>query len=187
LLLSKSSQQQEQEKKMDTQLDSATAGVRLAKVLTLGLVLAGLAAPLMADDTQAAKIERGRYLAIITGCNDCHTAGYGMAEGKIPESEWLKGDAFGWSGPWGTTYAPNLRLSLSKMTEDQWVVFAKNLRSRPPMPSVNLNAMKESDMRDLYAFITHLQPLGEPAPAYLPPGEVPTGPHVVFPSPPPSE
>lgn len=153
--------------------------------LVAGLVAISAAFPVMADDSQAEKIERGRYLAIITGCNDCHTAGYGMLEGKVPESEWLKGDAFGWNGPWGTTYAPNLRISLSKMTEDQWVVFAKNLRSRPPMPSVNLNAMKEEDMRDLYAFITHLQPLGEPAPAYLPPGVEPTGPHATFPAPPP--
>ena len=137
--------------------------------------------------TDASKIERGRYLATIAGCNDCHTAGYAMLEGKVPESEWLKGDVLGWKGPWGTTYAPNLRISLSKMSEDQWVSFARNLRSRPPMPSINLNAMNEEGMRDLYAFITQLQPLGNPAPAYLPPGESPAGPYVTFPTPPPPE
>ena len=153
--------------------------------LVSGLIAISAAFPVMADDPQAEKVERGRYLATIAGCNDCHTANYGMLEGKVPESEWLKGDSFGWNGPWGTTYAPNLRISLSRMTEDQWVVFAKNLRSRPPMPSVNLNAMKEEDMRDLYAFITYLQPLGEPAPQYVPPGVEPTGPYAKFPAPPP--
>jgi mono/diheme cytochrome c family protein len=161
------------------------------KAPVLGLVaglLAGSAVfSIQADNTQAEKIERGRYLAKIAGCNDCHTAGYLASEGNIPESEWMKGDSFGWNGPWGTTYAPNLRLSLSKMTEDQWVVFAKNLRSRPPMPSVNVNSMKEEDLRDLYAYITHLQPLGDPAPEYLPPGVEPTGPHVTFPAPPPNQ
>jgi hypothetical protein len=71
------------------------------------------------------------------------------------------------------------------MTEDQWVTFAKNLRSRPPMPSVNLNQMHEEDMRALYAYIRQLQPVGDSAPAYLPPGETPTGPYVTFPAPPP--
>lgn len=150
--------------------------------LVSGLFFASAAVPLMADEAQAEKIERGRYLAIIAGCNDCHTSGYGMTEGQIPETEWLKGDAFGWSGAWGTTYAANLRISLSKMTEDQWVVFAQQLRSRPPMPSFNLNKMKEEDLRALYSYITQLQPLGDPAPEFLPPGVKPSGPHVMFPS-----
>jgi uncharacterized membrane protein len=28
--------------------------------------------------------QRGRYLVQITGCNDCHTAGYAAAEGAVP-------------------------------------------------------------------------------------------------------
>ena len=53
-------------------------------------------------------IDRGRYLAQVAGCNDCHTSGYLMSGGKVSESEWLKGDSFGWRGSWGTTYASNL-------------------------------------------------------------------------------
>jgi mono/diheme cytochrome c family protein len=96
----------------------------------------------------------------------------------------LKGDALGWNGPWGTTYAPNLRLSLSRMSEVQWVIFAKALRSRPPMPSFNLNKMRDEDLQAVYAYVRQLQPTGEPAPTYLPPGEIPQGPYVVFPAPP---
>src|SRR5215212_12212744 len=58
---------------------------------------------------QNAQVERGRYLVKVAGCNDCHTAGYAMAGGKVPESQWLMGDHLGWRGPWGTTYAVNLR------------------------------------------------------------------------------
>jgi hypothetical protein len=64
-------------------------------------------------------VERGRYITKIAGCNDCHTAGYALSGGKVPESEWLKGDALGCSGPWGTTYAPNLRLFMARRTEEE--------------------------------------------------------------------
>ena len=66
-------------------------------------------------------VERGRYLAIIGGCNDCHTDGYLQTEGDVPEDQWLFGSPLGWRGPWGTTYPPNLRLSVQVVTEDQWV------------------------------------------------------------------
>src|SRR5688572_2915819 len=60
--------------------------------------------------------ERGRYLVRIAGCNDCHTEGYAFANGDIDESNWLTGDALGWRGPWGTTYAANLRLTAKDTT-----------------------------------------------------------------------
>lgn len=68
-----------------------------------------------ADDT--AMIERGRYIARIAGCNDCHTPGYAMSGGQVPEQAWLTGDAVGWRGPWGTTYPTNLRLRMAAMSE----------------------------------------------------------------------
>ncbi len=83
----------------------------------------------------ADQIQRGRYLVKITGCNDCHTPGYGLSGGKVPESLWLTGDKLGWRGPWGTTYAANLRLYMHGLSEAAWVKTAKNLKARPPMPS----------------------------------------------------
>ena len=47
----------------------------------------------------APRVEHGRYVAQIAGCNDRHTAGYAQSGGKVPESEWLKGDAPGCNGP----------------------------------------------------------------------------------------
>jgi len=73
----------------------------------------------------AEQIERGRYIVEVGACNDCHTAGYAEADRKAPESERLKGDMLGYRGPWGTTYPTNLRLSIGKMTEDQWVKYAR--------------------------------------------------------------
>lgn len=132
----------------------------------------------------APSVERGRYVAQIAGCNDCHTAGYAMSGGKVPESEWLKGDALGWNGPWGTTYPPNLRLFMAKISEDDWVKYARTTQLRPPMPWFALRDMTDADRRSLYRFIRSLGAPGAPAPAYLPPGQTPKGPYVQFPAPP---
>jgi mono/diheme cytochrome c family protein len=126
------------------------------------------------------QLERGRYLVTIAGCNDCHTAGYMLKNGKVPEAEWLTGDILGWSGPWGTTYAPNLRQVLANFTADQWVAYARTLKARPPMPWYSLNRMTEKDLRAIHALIRHLGPTGGPAPSYLPPGQEPKPPYARF-------
>jgi mono/diheme cytochrome c family protein len=157
---------------------AAVAGsVGVSLVLAAG---AGLAADMKAKDPHA----RGRYVATIGGCNDCHTPGYAMSGGKVPEKQWFTGDQLGWNGPWGTTYPVNLRLYVQKLDEDAWVAKAKKLTARPPMPFWALNAMSESDLRALYRFVKGLGPAGEEAPAYLPPGQKPNGPYVAFPVPP---
>ncbi|MEN8133601.1 MAG: cytochrome C [Pseudomonadota bacterium] len=138
-----------------------------------------------AQATDWESVDSGRYLIRIMGCNDCHTPGYLETEGQTPEELWLTGSTFGWRGPWGTTYPKNLRILLHSLTEDQWVVFAKNLKTRPPMPWFNLNAMKDEDLRAVYKFVHHLGPGGAAAPAYLPPDKEPDPPYAVFPSPPP--
>ena len=40
-------------------------------------------------------VERGRYIVATSGCNDCHTPGYAMSEGKVDESLWLTGEKLG--------------------------------------------------------------------------------------------
>ena len=129
-------------------------------------------------------IQRGRYLAQTAGCNDCHTPGYAMSNGNVPETQWLIGDNFGWRGPWGTTYPPNLRLFVQKLSEAEWIKTAHTLKTRPPMPWFNLNAMHNNDLRALYRFIVSLGDPGQPAPAYLPPGQEPNTAYAQFPTPP---
>ena len=145
-----------------------------------------LALPAIAQEKKKSQpqVERGRYLVKIGGCNDCHTAGYAPSGGKVPEAQWLTGDALGWRGPWGTTYATNLRLYMQDLSEDQWVEKAKALSARPPMPWFNVRDMSAGDLRAMYRYIRHLGPAGKPAPAFLPPGETPQGPYVQFPAPP---
>jgi mono/diheme cytochrome c family protein len=134
--------------------------------------------------TDEEAIERGRYLTMIAGCNDCHTPGYRESGGKVPQNKWLIGSNFGWRGPWGTTYPPNLRLYLQRIPEEKWVTIAHTTQYRPPMPWFDLRDMSEEDLRAIYRFVTYLGPAGEPAPAYLPPDQEPKGPYVQFPQPP---
>lgn len=121
---------------------------------------------------------------MIAGCNDCHTDGYLLNEGKVPEKEWLTGSKLGWNGPWGTTYAPNLRLFMKGQSEEQWIKLARTVKLRPPMPWFDLNRMNTRDLKAIYRLVRSLGPAGEPAPAYVPPGQIPQGPHVIFPQPP---
>lgn len=132
-------------------------------------------------------VNRGRYLSMIAGCNDCHTPGYLLSEGKVPEKLWLTGDRFGWRGPWGTTYPVNLRILINSMTEDQWIKTARTLKARPPMPWFDVNIMKKEDLKAIYQFVRSLGASGEAAPAYVPPGREPTTPYALFPSPPKQE
>jgi mono/diheme cytochrome c family protein len=140
--------------------------------------------PVTAQRTDVKTLERGRYLSQIAGCNDCHTKGYHEAAGNLPEQQWLMGDSLGFRGPWGTTYAPKLRLLVQHLSEDQWVESARLQVLRPPMPWFNLRVTAENDLWALYQFIKHPGPAGHPAPAYLPPGQEPPWPVVQWPEPP---
>lgn len=109
-----------------------------------GLVLAGTAGLLFiaaspgekgASASNADRIERGRYLVELSGCNDCHSpkvmspkgpalhplkllSGH-QADAKLPEvprnvlnaKGWIamtNSDMTAWAGPWGISFAANL-------------------------------------------------------------------------------
>lgn len=127
-------------------------------------------------------IGRGRYLVKMSGCNECHTEGYARSLGKVPESEWMTGRAWGEKGPWGITFPTNVRMWLSEVNEAQWLERVRNIPSRPPMPWYNLRVMTDDDLRSVFRFIKSLGPSGNSVPTYLPPGEETGLPHVVFPT-----
>jgi hypothetical protein len=158
------------------------------KRLSAAVVLVGLAAstwaltPVDSEKSSGAEsIARGRYIARIGGCNDCHTQGYAESGGEVPETKWLLGNAVGFRGDWGTTYAANLRNYIQRLTEDQWVSFAHNAKLRPPMPWFTLRDMNEPDLRAFYRFVKYLGPAGTAAPAFEPPGQASQAPAVEYP------
>ena len=119
-------------------------------------------------------VERGRYIVKVAGCNDCHTPGFMQKGYGIPETEWLTGVPVGWKGPWGTTYASNLRLFLKDFDEETFVQMARARNTRPPMPWPNLHGMNDQDLRSVYRYIRSLPVKGEKMPEYVPPGQEPS-------------
>lgn len=157
------------------------AATRILATAVAALACAEGALAQAQDRAPIGSVERGRYLAQVAGCNDCHTPGYSQTGGKVPEAQWLTGDRLGWQGPWGTTYPANLRLTMARMSEQEWVKFARTTQLRPPMPWFALRDMATEDLVSIYRYIRSLGPAGEPAPAYMPPGTQPAGMVVKFP------
>lgn len=161
------------------------AAIFLALCLSLLLAVVACERSSSQVPSRAAKMptpeERGKYLVLIGGCNDCHTPGYIETDGKSPaESEWLTGSPVGFRGPWGTTFPPNLRLFMNETPEDDFVTIAKTRNQKPPMPWPSLHNMSEEDLRAIYRYVNSLGPKGQRAPEYVPPDQEPNFPYVVF-------
>ena len=151
--------------------------MRLTSVVPVVILAAG--GVVISATTHDQEVERGRYLSVIGGCNDCHTPGYLEKSGAVPEGTWLTGSAVGFQGPWGTTYPSNLRLVAGAMSDAQWVMHARAAR-RPPMPWFNLRTMSDADLRAIYAYLRSLGAGSDAAPAYVPPGEHVATPYIDF-------
>jgi hypothetical protein len=148
------------------------------RAVLLAAAFAAVSVPAFADD--AVSVERGRHISIIGGCHDCHTVGYNESGGKIDPATALKGSPLGYRGPWGTTYAMNLRITASTKSEDEFVTFAQSFETRPPMPWYNVHEMEENDLRSLYQYIKSLGEPGDPAPQAADPGAEPATPYIIF-------
>ncbi|MGK3966054.1 cytochrome C [Sorangium sp. So ce1151] len=169
---------------------SAAARPRAASWAVRGLPGAALAAmigcaafaqPEASPHVQASSPEEaGRYLILVGGCNDCHTVGWDRSSGRLPASEWLTGNDVGYRGPWGTSYAANLRISVQNLSEEAWVQMFRAAAGRPPMPWLNYTTMHERDLVAMYRFIRSLGEKGARAPQPVPPGEEPTTPYILF-------
>ncbi len=114
--------------------------------------------------TAATSVAAGRYLVRLGGCNDCQTPGYARAGGRVAESRWLTGNPVGYHGPWGTTYASNLRLAVAQMSPGAWLRMAATRNGAPPMPWPSLHALAPADALAIYSYIKALGVKGSPTP-----------------------
>jgi mono/diheme cytochrome c family protein len=141
---------------------------------------------------EAEKRERGRHLATIGGCFDCHSPG-GM-HGAADPGRALSGSEIGWRGPWGTSYAANLtpdpETGIGDWTEDDIVramrtgVSKSGRKILPPMPWQNYAQLSDDDAYALAAYLKSLPPIAHHVPQPLPP-EQQSGVAIVIPPPPP--
>lgn len=138
-----------------------------------GCQQSGTATPAEADIADgprivaATDIAAGRYAVMVGGCNDCHTPRYATTGGaQPPEADWLKGSNEPHTGPWGTSYGKNLRLTVAGHSEDEWVRLLATGTSLPPMPWPSVRALSEADKRAIYRYIKSLPgDPGQPSPA----------------------
>ena len=137
------------------------------------------------------QLARGKYLATIGGCMDCHTPGtfYGTPD----TTRHLSGSELGWEGPWGTTYARNLtpdaESGLGNYTAEQ-IAAAIDSGKRldgspmlPPMPWFNYALMTDEDLLAVAQYLKSIPAVSHKVPDRLPPG-APSATKLTFPPPP---
>lgn len=161
----------------------------IVSLLTLLVMLSGCVesskklSGIEAKRQQSLIIERGRHVIKTMGCNSCHTPDYMIKRSNIPEEDWLVGSTLGFRGSNGTAYPTNLRLLFNNMTEDEWLVLAKQMREDSPMAWIMLSKTVDQDLRAIYKFVKHLGPKGTPALSRLAAGVIPTTQYVDYPDP----
>lgn len=147
----------------------------LAAILAAALLLPVLA---HAQDL----VERGKYIATIGGCLDCHTPGYFL--GKPDMSHYLAGSDVGFKvGDLGIFVGPNLtsdkETGLGAWTDAQ-IAAALTTGVRPDgrilapiMPWRSFAKMTQSDTAALIAFLRTLPPVKNKVPGPFGPNEKP--------------
>lgn len=139
-----------------------------------------------------ARVERGRYLTLLGGCNDCHTPGtfYGAPDYERT----LSGSELGWVGPWGVSFPRNLtpdaETGIGKWSERN-IVDALRTGMRPdgsvlapPMPWPMYATMTDDDAFAIAAYLKSLKPVQHRVPARIAPGVEYAGAAMRFPPPP---
>jgi len=149
--------------------------------LTFALALCLVALCSASADAQS-QIERGRYLATLGDCTDCHTAGYFF--GKPDMTRYLGGSDVGFEIPGlGTFVGPNLtpdkETGLGGWTIEE-IAAALTTGVRPDgrilapiMPWHALAHLTKPDVLALVAFLRSLPPVSHKVPGPFGPNEKP--------------
>ena len=149
-------------------------------------------------------VERGKYLVMVGGCNDCHTPWKMGANGPEPDgTRLLSGSPAGmtakapkldmpwmvagsatmtaWTGPWGTSYSHNLTpdsTGLGKWDEATFMMALKNGKhigtGRPIMPPMPWQNIGKMQDDDLRAIFAYLKSI-PPVKNMAPEYEAPAG------------
>ena len=159
-----------------------------AIALTLGTAAAATKATArvrVQDETPfvqaASPAAAGEYLSVVASCHDCHTAGWTENKGNVPKEALFAGNPVGYYGPWGTTYAKNLRQIADRQSEDHWVEVLRTGDGgdgKLPMPWHDAAKFSEKDLRALYQYAKSLGPQPLRLPRGTKPGVKPTGAYI---------
>ena len=107
-------------------------------------------------------VERGHYLAIVAGCNDCHTPGFFL--GKPDNAKYLGGSDVGFEIPGlgvfpGRNITPDKETGIGNWTDEQ-IATALTTGKRPDgrqlapiMPYPSFTHMSKEDIAAIIAFL----------------------------------
>lgn len=131
--------------------------MRTLLLTSFAIVISAEAA--LADSQNFDRIERGRYLAILSDCSACHTA---------PGGQPLAG-GLGLETPFGTIVAPNITMDaetgIGKWTERDFFSAMRagkghnGTRLYPAMPYTAYTKMTDEDVRDIRAYLATVPPV----------------------------
>jgi mono/diheme cytochrome c family protein len=162
----------------------------------------GAAAMLLPPSSEAraeSPVERGQYLVILAGCNDCHTPGFFL--GKPDTAKYLGGSDVGFEIPGlgvfpGRNITPDKATGIGNWTDEQ-IATALTSGKRPDgrqlapiMPYASFTHMTKDDVAAVVAFLRSIPPVknevagpfkpGDKVSIFtfriLPPGETAAGP-----------
>ena len=150
--------------------------MRIVKNYTANIIGAGLllAFAYQHANGQAAKqggsnaqqIERGKYVVMIGGCNDCHTS---ADEKGNAQTDLMFGGGFRFTGPWGDVVSPNITRDPSGISHYDAAMFIKTIRTgrasggvrdlNPLMPFSYFRNMTDDDLKAIFAYLQTVKPV----------------------------
>jgi mono/diheme cytochrome c family protein len=154
------------------------------RYLAAGTVaLAALCPPFVAVSEAQSEIERGKYLATLGSCTDCHTPGYFF--GKPDMTKYLGGSEVGFEIPdLGVFHGPNLtpdkETGLGTWTDEQVIVaIQQGIRPdgrvlAPIMPWRAFAHLSKPDVEAIVAYLRTVPPVKNEVPGPFGPNEKPT-------------
>jgi mono/diheme cytochrome c family protein len=144
--------------------------------------LAAVAAVAMVSPRARAEspVERGAYLVVLAGCNDCHTPGFFF--GKPDKDKFLGGSDVGFEIPGlgvfnGRNITPDKETGLGAWTDEQIataITTGKRPDGRQLAPIMNYAAfthMTKDDVAAVVAYLRSIPPVHNQVPGPFKPGE----------------
>lgn len=153
--------------------------------LAVGIALAGVAAvaaaaALLPGAHAETPVERGKYLVVVAGCNDCHTPGFFF--GKPDMTKYLGGSDVGFEIPGlgvfnGRNITPDNETGIGAWTDEQ-IATAITTGKRPDgrqlapiMGYAAFSYMTKEDVAAIIAYLRSIPPVNNKVPGPFKPGE----------------
>ena len=154
-------------------------GISVAVAVAAVAAIAGATIPLPSARAEL-PVERGAYLVVIAGCNDCHTPGFFF--GKPDKDKFLGGSDVGFEIPGlgvfnGRNITPDKETGLGSWTDEQIataITTGKRPDGRQLAPIMNYAAfthMTKDDVAAVVAYLRSIPPVHNKVPGPFKPGE----------------